>query len=451
MTTAPTPSVTKAALAPQKSARYAIYVLAILMVAYMLSFMDRVLISLMIEPIRNDLGLGDTQIGLLVGFGFVLLYSIMGIPFGAMADRSNRRNLMVFGILGWSAATAVSGFAGGFIALLAARALVGIGEATLSPAAYSTIADRFERKNIGMAVSVYAMGVSLGGGLAMLCGGYLVSWAMKTHIPLPFYDLTGWRLAFVAVGLLGIPLAALMLLTVREARRKQAASEAPPLSAILKLALSKKKAFGGVIIGYSVLVIAAFIPTLWAPAHFARAYGMAPAQVGLAFGIIIGLFGTFGLLLGGYLSDRLARRGRHDAPVLIVMLSALTQAPLLIGAFLVDNLPLALGLAAAGMVCSCMFGGLQAGTLQLLTPGNMRGRMSAIYLLVANIAGMGIGPFIIGFCSEHVFSGPTSLGKSLALITGLAVVGSLIILATTRRAIAAAIAENEALENAKEA
>lgn len=443
--------LTDAAAKGGNSTRYAAYVLFILMIAYMLSFMDRVLISLMIAPISKDLGLGDTQIGLLVGFGFVLLYSIMGIPFGAMADRSNRRNLMVFGILGWSAATAVSGFAGGFITLLAARALVGIGEATLSPAAYSTIADRFERKNIGMAVSVYSMGVSLGGGLAMLCGGYLVAWAMKTHVALPGFDLTGWRLAFAAVGLLGLPLAALMLLTIREARRKQAASEAPPLSAIFQLIKSRKKAFGGVIIGYSVMVIASFIPTLWAPAHFGRAYGLEPAQIGLAFGIIIGVFGTFGLLLGGFLSDRLARRGRHDAPVIISMVSGITQMPFMIGAFLVDSLPLALVLVAIGMVCCCMFGGLQAGTLQLLTPANMRGRMSAIYLLVANIAGMGIGPLVIGFCSEHVFSGPTSLGQALALITGVAITLSLVILMTTRGAICEAIAENEAQEHAKAA
>ena len=446
MTTAAPDTLAIAAKPARKSARYAAYVLVILMMAYMLSFMDRVLITLMIEPIRTELGLGDTQIGLLVGFGFVLLYSIMGIPFGSMADKSNRRNLMVFGILGWSAATAASGFAGGFITLLAARAMVGIGEATLSPAAYSTIADRFERKNIGMAVSIYSMGVSLGGGMAMLCGGFLVSWAMKTHIALPNIDLTGWRLAFVAVGLLGLPFAALMMFTVREAKRQQSAKSAPPLKDIFTLALSQKKAFGGVIIGYSVIVIAAFIPTLWAPVHFGRAFGMAPAQVGLAFGIIIGVFGTFGLFLGGLLSDMLARRGRYDAQVLIVMLSALTQAPLLIAAFLVSDLKLALGLAAAGMVCSCMFGGLQAGTLQLLTPANMRGRMTAIYLLVANIAGMGIGPLLIGFCSEHLFSGPTSLGQALALITGISLAIGLTILALTRTAIAAAIKANESKE-----
>src|SRR5690606_12013743 len=205
MTTAPPPSAASPAVSARP--RYAIYVVLVLMVAYMLSFMDRVLISLMIDPIRSELGLGDTQVGLLVGFGFVLLYSIMGVPFGSIADNGNRRNLMVGGVLGWSAATAVSGFAGGFLSLLAARAMVGIGEATLSPAAYSTIADRFEKRKLGFAVSLYNMGVSLGGGAAMLFGGVLVAWAMATVIPMPWGELTGWRLAFVAVGLLGVPLA----------------------------------------------------------------------------------------------------------------------------------------------------------------------------------------------------------------------------------------------------
>src|SRR5690606_24532868 len=144
-----TSAATTLSTAARSRPAYAVYVVLVLMVAYMLSFMDRVLISLMIDPIRSELGLGDTQVGLLVGFGFVLLYSIMGVPFGSIADNGNRRNLMVGGVLGWSAATALSGFAGGFLSLLAARAMVGIGEATLSPAAYSTIADRFEKRKLG--------------------------------------------------------------------------------------------------------------------------------------------------------------------------------------------------------------------------------------------------------------------------------------------------------------
>lgn len=431
------------ATAARSRPAYAVYVVLVLMVAYMLSFMDRVLISLMIEPIRTELGLGDTQVGLLVGFGFVLLYSVMGIPFGSLADSSNRRNLMVFGVLGWSAATAASGFAGGFASLLAARAMVGIGEATLSPAAYSTIADRFEKKRLGFAVSLYNMGVSLGGGVAMLFGGVLVAWAMKTNVALPWGELTGWRLAFVAVGLLGAPLAVLMLLTVREAARRRGAAKAPPLSALWALAMRHKAAFGGVVIGYSIIVIAAYGAMLWAPVHFARAHGMNPAQLGLAFGIIIGLFGTIGLAIGGLLSDRSAKRGHPEAPVRIVLASAILQFPLMMGAYLVSDTTLALSLAAAGMATVSTIGGLQAGTLQILTPASMRGRMTAIYLLVANMAGMGLGPLIIGFISEHMFDGPTSLGKALALVTAVSLSLGIALLLITRKAIIAAVQDND--------
>lgn len=428
------------------SKRYAIYVVLVLMLAYMLSFMDRVLISLMIDPIRADLGLGDTQVGLLVGFGFVLLYSVMGIPFGVMADNGNRRNLMVFGVLGWSAATAVSGFAGGFLSLLAARAMVGIGEATLSPAAYSTIADRFEKRRLGFAVSLYNMGVSLGGGVAMLFGGMLVAWAMKTSVPMPWGELTGWRLAFVAVGLLGVPLAALMMLTVREAPRRRGNVKAPPLSALLNLAQTHKKAFAGVVIGYSILVIAAYGAMLWAPVHFARAHDLTPSQVGLAFGIIIGLFGTIGLAVGGILSDRSAKRGHVDAPVRVVLASAIIQFPLLMGAYLVTDTTIALILAAAGMATVSTIGGLQAATLQILTPASMRGRMTAIYLLVANMAGMGLGPLVIGFVSEHMFDGPASLGKALAVVTGVSLTVGISLLIFAKKAIIAAVQDNDRKE-----
>lgn len=444
--------MTAASLTPSTktgtSSRYAIYVVLVLMLAYMLSFMDRVLISLMIDPIRADLGLGDTQVGLLVGFGFVLLYSIMGIPFGAMADSGNRRNLIIFGVLGWSAATAVSGFAAGFMTLLAARAMVGIGEATLSPAAYSTIADRFEKKRLGFAVSLYNMGVSLGGGVAMLFGGMLVGWAMKTSVPLPWGELTGWRLAFVAVGLLGIPLAILMGLTVREAPRRRGNVKVPPLSAVFELAKSHKLAFGGVIIGYSILVIAAYGAMLWAPAHFARAHAMPPAQLGLAFGIIIGVFGTIGLAIGGVLSDRSAKKGHADAPVRIVLGAAIIQFPLLLGGYLVNDTNIALVLIAAGMATVSTIGGLQAGTLQILTPASMRGRMTAIYLLVANMAGMGLGPLITGYISEHFFEGPSSLGKALAVVTAVSLVVGVGVILIARKAIIAAVHDNDRKEAA---
>ncbi|WP_375195368.1 spinster family MFS transporter [Sphingobium sp.] len=430
--------------AARKRIGYAYYVVLMLTLAYMLSFMDRVLVSLMIDPIRADLRLGDTQIGLLVGFGFVLLYSVMGIPFGVWADSGNRRNLILFGLIGWSLATALCGFAGGFASLLAARAFVGIGEAALSPAAYSTIADRFEKSRLGFAISLYAMGVSLGGGVAMMFGGYLVGWAQTIAMTLPGgMVLSGWRMAFVAVGLLGVPLALLMLATMREAPRTQSHIGAPSISALFTLMRRRKTAFLGVIGGYSAMVIAAYGALLWGPAHFARAHGMAPAEIGLQFGLITGLLGSFGLLAAGLISDRLARRDVIDAPVRVVMGSIIIQLPLLVSAFLASDRTIALVLIALGMTATSMIGGLQAATLQILVPADMRGRLTAIYLLCVNLAGMGIGPLLVGLLSEHVYGGATGLGKALATISGLALALALTMLAGTRRAILSAIRAHE--------
>lgn len=426
------------------SAAYAYYVVLALTTAYMLSFVDRVLISLMIDPIRNELGLGDTQIGLLVGFGFVLLYSIMGIPFGSWADSGNRRNLVVFGLVGWSAATAFSGLASGFAALLAARALVGIGEATLSPAAYSTIADRFDKRRLGFAISLYAMGLSLGGGVAMAFGGYLVGWASETSLATPWgAAIGGWRLAFIVVGLLGIPLALLMLLTVREAPRRRAAGSAPPLGDIFRLMKRRRGAFIGVLGGYSVMVIASFGPLLWAPVHFGRAHGMSPAEIGASFGFIVGGLGTLGLLAGGLISDRLSRRGMIDAPVRVVFWAVLLQGPLLVAAYLLGDRWWALAFLGVGMCAATMMGGLQAATLQLLVPESMRGRITAIYLLCANMTGMGLGPLIVGALSEHMFPGAAGVGQALALVTAVALGVAAIILTVTRGAIRDAMTANE--------
>ena len=167
------------------SERYGFYVVAVFMLLYMLSFVDRVLISLMIEPIKSEFQLSDTQIGLLVGFSFVLLYSVTGIPFGMMADRFDRRKLILVGVVGWSLATSLSGLATGFIQLLLARTAVGIGEAALSPAVVSTIADRFRPQRLGLAVAIYSCGVTLGGGLAMAGGGLLIGWANATSVAVP--------------------------------------------------------------------------------------------------------------------------------------------------------------------------------------------------------------------------------------------------------------------------
>lgn len=407
---------------PGMPTAYDYYVIVLLMLAYMVSFLDRVLISLLIEPIRAEFHLGDTDIGLLVGFGFVLFYSLLGVPFGALADRSNRRNLIVGGLVGWSLATAASAFAGSYRGLLMARTAVGVGEASLSPAAVSTISDRFPPARRGFALGLYSSGVSLGGGLALAFGGVLVAWTSRFTLTFPLIGmLGGWRLAMFLVGLVGFPLAVVMLLTMREAPRFQSAASAD-FAALLRHIGRHRGAFVAVFAGYSCAVLASYIPLLWAPSLLIRVHRIAVQDVGAVLGAIVGIGGLVGVLAGGIISDLLSRRGVVDAPVRVILWSAVVQLPLLAGAFVASSTTLTLWLLAAGQFFISLFGGLQAATLQLLTPSRMRGRMMALYLLVVTLVGMGLGPLFIGLLSDHVFEGRQAFGYALAVVssTGLA-------------------------------
>ncbi len=421
---------------------YSYYVVVLLMVAYMLSFLDRVLISLLVEPIRAEFGLGDTQIGLLVGFGFVLFYTILGIPFGAAADRTNRRNLIVLGLVGWSLATAGSGLVAGFGGLLLMRALVGVGEATLSPAALSTIADRFPPERLGFAISIYSSGVVLGGGIAMGFGGMIAEWAARTSVAIPGWGLLeGWRLAMLLVGLLGLPLALLLLTTMREAPRSTRREDVPGLGEVIATMRRQVGAFSTVFVGYGCSVISAYIPLLWAPALLAREHDMAPGEIGLALAVIVGVCGLAGVLTGGALSDRLARRGYAHAPILLVLVTLPPQILALGAAYLSEDARQVVVLLGLGTFLSSILGGLQATTVQLLAPPSMRGRAMAIYLLVVTILGMGLGPLVIGLLSDHVYG---ALPASLATVSTISLVLAAIILWFGRGAVERAIIANRA-------
>lgn len=420
------------------SERYGFYVVAVFMLLYMLSFVDRVLISLMIEPIKSEFQLSDTQIGLLVGFSFVLLYSVMGIPFGMMADRFDRRKLILVGVVGWSLATSLSGLATGFIQLLLARTAVGIGEAALSPAVVSTIADRFRPQRLGLAVAIYSCGVTLGGGLAMAGGGLLIGWANATSVAVPLVGtLGGWRLALFAVGLVGVPFAALLVLTVREAPRRGERAGKLSMGDVFAHILARKKAFGALFAGYAACAAASYIPLLWAPAFYTREFGLAPSEVGLLIGAMVGVLGLTGVVTGGKLSDHLLRTGRHDAPVRVVLASIVLQGPAFAIAYLVSDVTLSLVFMAAGIFAMSMFGSLQATTVQLIAPPDMRGRMMGLYLLAANLVGMGLAPLVIGILSDALSN---RLGAAMAITSSGALIVALLALLPGRRLIGAAIA-----------
>ncbi len=422
------------------SERYGFYVVAVFMLLYMLSFVDRVLISLMIEPIKDEFLLSDTQVGLLVGFSFVLLYSVMGIPFGMMADRYDRRKLILVGVVSWSLATSLSGLAVGYVQLLLARTAVGIGEAALSPAAISTIADRFRPQRLGIAVAIYSLGVTLGGGLAMAGGGLLISWANATSINMPLIGLmSGWRLALFSVGLLGVPFAALIMLTIREAPRLGNRADKLSIGEVFTFMSGNRRAFLALFAGYSACAAASYIPLLWAPAFYARDFGLAPSEIGLRIGTMVAILGLSGVLLGGRLSDSLLRNGSYDAPVRVIVISILLQLPSFALAYLIADVTWSMVFIGLGIFTMSMFGSLQATTIQLMVPGEMRGRMMGIYLLVVNLVGMGLAPLIIGMLSD-IMEG--QLGSAMAIVSTAFLATSLIILIYGKSAMSDMISAN---------
>lgn len=412
---------------------YAYYVVGVLMLAYMFSFIDRMILSLVIDPVRQDLGLSETEVSLLAGFAFAMFYTLLGVPFGRWVDTRGRRNLIAFGITLWSLATIACGLAGSFSRLFIARMGVGVGEATLTPAAYSLIPDYFPRERLGFAMAVYTCGITVGGGVAMLLGGAIVEWATAVAPDLPLLGrLRPWQLAFVMVGLPGLLVAALVLLTVREPPRRLeagASPEAPSIREVAAYLVGNARVFGPLFLGFAAVVTASYSLNVWGPTYFMRVHGLSPGDVGLLYALAFGVAGTAGVLLGGAWSDNAARRGRPEAPLRVTLWSVLLQAPFMIAFALWPERLGAQGLFILAMLFGSMFGGLQAAAVQSLTPNRMRGQIGAVYLTLANLVGLGMAPTATALLTEHVFGGPQGVGRAIATTVAIALTSAVILLA----------------------
>lgn len=393
------------------------FLLAALMLAYMFAFVDRVMLGLLVGPISRDLDIGDTQFSLLAGFAFALLYTVLGLPVGVLVDRRPRIPIIIAGSALWSLATGACGLAGSFGQLFAARTMVGIGEATLSPASSSLLADAFSPARRGLAMSVYACGITMGGGLALVGGGYLVQAAEAagpTMLPM-VGTLAGWQLAFVVAALAGLVVPLLLALAQEPARRTVPTDAAVPA---LPWLCANARVVAPIFAGYGLMVIVSYALVLWVPAALARLHGLTPAEVGLSVGLSLIGPGTAGMLCGGLLSDRLVRAGHQLGPALASLASMALQLPLFTAAMLVDDTRAAIVLLAAASFAISMIGGLQIATVQALAPAQLHGRVTALYLLVANVVGLGIGPTLIAATSDAL-GGPMQIGRALALVAGI--------------------------------
>ena len=413
---------------------YALYVVAVLMVASTLSFLDRMVLSLMIDPIRHDLGLSDTQVSLLAGFAFAVLFVLFAFPFGRWVDTRGRRNVIVLGITLWSLATMACGLAGSFWRLFLARMPVGVGEASLNPAAYSMIPDYFPPPRRGLAMSIYACGASLGGGLAMLAGGLVVQWALVAHPVIPMLGrIAPWKIVFIAVGFPGLIVALLVLLTVREPPRaavQAETGEAPRLAEVARYLKTHRGVFLPIFLGFSGFAVNGYAFQVWGPAYFMRLHHLTAGQVGLLFAVGYGVGGTVGILVGGLWSDRLVRKGQAHAPIKVSLWAAWLQAPPFIVAYLAPDAGIAMLFFALGMFAASLVGGLQAAMVQSLTPSRMRGLLAALYATTVTIMGLGVAPTLTALVSDKLFGGPTGLGKALAVTTVISMSGCSLLLLT---------------------
>jgi MFS family permease len=397
------------------------YTVFVLTMAYVLSFIDRTILSLMVGPIRADLGLSDTQISVLHGFAFAIFYTTLGIPIALLADRLNRRNIIAIGIAFWSVATALCGFSKSFWGLFWARVGVGVGEATLSPAAYSMIADIFPPHRLGRALAVYTLGVFAGAGLAYMIGGAVVgSVSHGDNVLLPLLgEVRPWQFVFIVVGLPGLPMA-LWMLTIREPARRR-----PPSTGTLRAAFtdcmrymrSHWQVYTAHFVGFSLLAILFNAGGAWLPAYLMRVHGLGASQAGFWLGLIMLVAGIGGVLAGGWLGDRLSAGGRTDGTMRVGVIAAIGVLPFAASATLVEPLALSLVLIGGFLFFVSMPYGAAAAALQIITPGRMRATASALYLCLINLLGLGIGPTLVALATDRVFGSDLAVGKSLALVS----------------------------------
>ncbi|WP_417706520.1 spinster family MFS transporter [Pseudomonas sp.] len=404
---------------------------AILMVAYVLSFVDRQILNLLVEPIRRDLAINDTQMSLLMGLSFALFYTVCGIPLGRVADTRSRRGLIAVGILFWSAATAACGMAKLYWQFLLCRIGVGVGEAALSPAAYSLIADSFPAERRATAISVYSMGVYLGSGLAFLVGGLVIQFASaQGDVTLPVLgEVRPWQLIFLILGVAGVFFTLLMLAIKEPVRRGVGAGVAVPLSEVGRYIRANRRTVLLHNFGFAGLAFAGYGSAAWIPTFYIRTYGWDAGQVGIVYGSIVAVFGCLGIVFGGRLADWMAKRGRSDANMRVGLYAALGALPMVVLFPLMDSAFLASLLLAPAVFCLSMPFGVAPAAIQEIMPNSMRGQASAIYLFVITLIGLGVGPTAVALVTDFVFADDSALRYSLLIVTTLAVLMSITLLA----------------------
>ena len=401
------------------------YLVGVLMVLYVLSFIDRQILGLLVEPIKREFGVSDTQVGLLQGLTFAVFYCTLGIPAGWLVDRFSRRWIVAIGVFLWSIAATACGLATGFWQLVAARMGVGVGEAALSPSAYSLIGDAFPKERLGRALGVYNTGIPLGSGLALILGGMVVN-AVSTsdavHVLPLLGEVRSWQMVFIVTGLPGV-LLCLLMFTVREPPRRGLltaggdVARRVTLGETLAFVWQRLDFFGPFFVAVGLLSIIGYGFLGWLPTALHRRFDVPVGDVAIVNGVFTLVLNTSGILLAGRIADTLAGRGVRDAAMRICVVIALSNT-------LWGTLgPLMPTLHSAYVLLACLACTMSAYTalsplaINMVTPNQMRGQISAMYLLMSNLIGLGLGPTLMPLVSDYLLDDPTRVYQAIAIVT----------------------------------
>jgi len=395
------------------------YALVLLFLAYVLSFDDRQILALLVGPIRAQFGISDFQYSLLQGAAFALLYTVAGLPLGRLADKYSRKWVIAASVCFWSLATCTCGTAKSFWQLFAARMAVGAGEAGLAPPAYSIITDSYRPNQFGYAMAFYKSAVKVGGATALILGGFLIDYFTRIGpIDVPLIGtVQPWQATLITVGLPGLILTAL-LTTISEPTRKDVVVRGDggthlPISTVVRFLWQRRRTYLALFLGSSMLAMAGYGSAAWYPEFFVRTYGVSRAEAGSSYGMIILFGGTLGVMLGPWLANRLARK-HTDSYVRAIMYASMIALFPAVAAPLMGSKVATLTLLFPATMFGGAYLGVMAASFQPITPNQMRGQTTAMYIFVTNIFGMAVGTSVLAAFTDFVYQDDSKLHLSIA-------------------------------------
>jgi MFS transporter, Spinster family, sphingosine-1-phosphate transporter len=402
------------------------YALGFLTLSYSLAYIDRQLLNLLVDPIKHALLISDTQLSLIQGIAFVSAYLLAAPLFGRLVDVTNRRNILVAGICMWSVFTALCGRADTYFDLFVARLGVGASEACVFPVACSMIADLFSARRAARAVSIFMLGPLLGGGFSLLAGGLVIAIAKNVRTQFPVLaSLATWQLAFVLIGLPGLLVAAVLLLTFGEPARSQSLKSEVgdrhyTVGESASFLWQRRGFYGRIYLALGMLAIVVLGMPAWFPSFLIRVHGVAPAVVGLRFGVLVITFGAAGVLAGPWAARILEKRGYADAGI---RTAGYSMIAMLLFCAAIPFAPGAVGALAASAGAVFFFSlptGVMAAAMQLAAPSRMRGAVGALYTFCGQLIGFGLGPTAIALVTDKLFHDPKMIGYSIAIVCVIA-------------------------------